>query len=408
MSHDPSSSTPAPGGDIRARIDNIERLALIVGAAGLLLIVALALIPATRSTALPAYLVGYVYWVAIALGCLGWTSIYHLVGGTWGVPVRRIMEAGMITIIPLGVLFLPIALGMNTLYPWTNREEMMAHEALRHKMAYLEPTFFVIRAGVYFLLWSGFALLYRGMSLRQDGRTDQKPSELLRGAAGPILTVMFLSWTFGSIDWMMSREPEWPSTMYGVLSSIGALLETLAMMVVVAYLLKDEPLMRGLVTPTRLHDLGNLMLAFTMLWAYMSFAQFLIIWAGNLPEEIPYYLRRGRGPATWLAIGLALFHFFVPFFILLIRQNKKQAHRIVWIAAYMLIMRWVDLCWVILPSEADPHNPHFPWSEMLLSLAAVAGVGGISVAAFLKFYKTRPWIPVNDPRVNTALEHAGG
>ncbi|MHB1560505.1 MAG: hypothetical protein ACYC61_23885, partial [Isosphaeraceae bacterium] len=309
MSHDPSSLTPATAGDIRARMDRIQALALVAAGGGLGPTLVLALI--WPSTVLPAYLVGYVFWVAIALGCLGWTSIYHLVGGNWGVPVRRIMEAGMITIIPLAVLFLPIALGMKTLYPWTNHEFMMEHEALRHKLAYLNSSAFLGRAFLYFLLWSGFALLYRGMSLRQDGRTDQKPSELLRGAAGPILTVMFLSWTFGAIDWMMSREPEWPSTMYGVLSSVGALLETLAMMIVVAYLLKDEPLMRGVVTSRRLHDLGNLMLAFTMLWAYMSFAQFLIIWAGNLPEEIPYYLRRGRGPATWIAMGLALFHFFV-------------------------------------------------------------------------------------------------
>ncbi len=407
MSHDPSSSTPAPAGDIRARMDRVQALALIAAAGGLGVTLVLALI--WPATVLPAYLVGYVYWVAIALGCLGWTSIYHLVGGNWGVPVRRIMEAGMITIIPLAVLFLPIALGMKTLYPWTDHEFMMEHESLRHKLAYLNPTAFLGRYAVYFLLWSGFAILYRGMSLRQDGRTDQKPSELLRGAAGPILTLMFLSWTFGSIDWMMSREPEWPSTMYGVLSSVGALLETLAMMIVVAYTLRNEPLMRGVVTTKRLHDLGNLMLAFTMLWAYMSFAQFLIIWAGNLPEEIPYYLRRGRGPATWIAMGLALFHFFVPFFILLIRQNKTQAHRIVRIAVYMLIMRWVDLCWVILPSEIrDPHHPYFPWSEMLLSIPALVGVGGVSVWAFLNMYKTRPWIPVNDPRVNTALEHAGG
>ncbi len=410
MSHDPTiPPAVAPTGDIRARMDNIQRLALLVGAGGLGLTLLLALIPATASTALPAYLVGYIYWVGIALGCLGLTSIYHLVGGSWGVPVRRIMEAGGLTIIPLAVLFLPIALGMKTLYIWTDHDFVAHHEAVEHKAAYLNTSFFLVRALLYFLIWSGIAALYRGMSLRQDQRTDQRPSELLRGAAGPILTVLFLSWTFASIDWMMSREPEWPSTMFGVLSSVGALLKTLAMLIVVSYLLRNEPLMRGVVTPNRLHDLGNLMLAFTMLWAYMSFSQFLIIWAGNLPEEIPYYLRRGRGVATWIALALAIFHFFVPFFILLIRQNKRRADKLVLVAGWMLFMRWVNLCWVILPAEIrDTRHPYFPWMEMLLSIPALFGVGGISVAAFLTLYKTRPWIPVNDPRVNKALEHSGG
>ena len=408
MSHDVSTppAPPAALGDIRARMDHYQRLGLLAGAGGLGLTLVLALV--FPATALPAYLVGYVYWVAIALGCLGLTSIYHLVGGSWGVPVRRIMEAGAVTIIPLAVLFLPIALGMNTLYVWTDKEYMSHHEALVHKEVYLNTISFLGRALLYFLLWSGFALLYRGMSLRQDQRSDHGPSNLLRGVAGPILALLFLSWTFGSIDWMMSREPEWPSTMYGVLSSVGALLETLSMLVVVSYVLRNESLMRGTVTTSRLHDLGNLMLAFTMLWAYMSFAQFLIIWAGNLPEEIPYYLRRGRGAATWIALALALFHFFVPFFILLIRQNKKQAHRLVRVAGWMLFMRWVDLCWVVLPATADTHDPSFPWMQMILSIPALVGVGGISVAAFLTMYKTRPWIPLNDPRINTALEHSGG
>lgn len=399
-------NTTSPAGNIRARMDRLQRLALVVGGGGLGLTILIALV--SPATAMPAYLVGYVYWVGIALGCLALTSIYHLVGGSWGVPVRRIMEAGGVTIIPLAVLFLPIALGMGSLYPWTDASYVAEHHAVAHKAAYLNTGFFLIRALIYFLIWSGIALTYRGLSLRQDQLSDQRSSSLLRGLAGPFLTLLFLSWTFGSIDWMMSREPEWPSTMYGVLSSVSALLTTLSMLVLVSYLLRDEPLMRGVVTPDRLHDLGNLMLAFTMLWAYMSFAQFLIIWAGNLPEEIPYYLRRGRGAATWIALALAIFHFFVPFFILLIRQNKRRARSLATVAAWMLAMRWLDLCWVNLPAASEPGNPSFPWMQMALSLPALAGVGGISVAAFLTLYKTRPWIPLNDPRINTALEHSGG
>ncbi len=347
-------NTTSPAGNIRARMDRLQRLALVVGGGGLGLTILIALV--SPATAMPAYLVGYVYWVGIALGCLALTSIYHLVGGSWGVPVRRIMEAGGVTIIPLAVLFLPIALGMGSLYPWTDASYVAEHHAVAHKAAYLNTGFFLIRALIYFLIWSGIALTYRGLSLRQDQLSDQRSSSLLRGLAGPFLTLLFLSWTFGSIDWMMSREPEWSST----------------------------------------------------IWAYMSFAQFLIIWAGNLPEEIPYYLRRGRGAATWIALALAIFHFFVPFFILLIRQNKRRARSLATVAAWMLAMRWLDLCWVNLPAASEPGNPSFPWMQMALSLPALAGVGGISVAAFLTLYKTRPWIPLNDPRINTALEHSGG
>ena len=261
--------------------------------------------------------------MGIGLGCLGLTMLHHLVGGSWGLIVRRPMEAGGMILLPLAVLFLPLALGVARLYPWA-RPEFAEDPAHKVKVMYLNPSFFLIRTGVYFVIWVIFAFLLRRLSVAQDRRRDYAPSVWLQRISGPGLALLFLAGSFAAIDWMMSLEPNWFSTIYGALVCVSQALSTLAMMIAVAILLSAEKPMAEAVTENRLHDLGNLMLAFTMLWAYMSFAQYLIIWSGNLPEEIPWYLRRTRGGWQWVALALALFHFFLPFFVLLFRESKRR------------------------------------------------------------------------------------
>ncbi len=407
MSVDPGARMPDD--ELRGRLDRIQGLALAVGAAGLVACAAARLL--WPGAFFHGYLVGYVFWVGISLGCLGLTMLHHLVGGGWGLPIRRPMESAGITLLPLAILFLPIALGLPHLYEWA-RPDAVEHDAiLRAKSSYLNVGFFLARTGGYFALWLVMALLIDRLSAAQDERTDFGPSRWLGGLAGPGLILLFLTGSFAAIDWMMSLEPHWVSSIYGAMVVVGEGLSTLAMLVVIVVRMSDRRPMSEAAAPGRLHDLGNLMLAFTMLWAYMAFSQYLIIWSGNLPEEIPWYLRRARGAWQWVALALIVFHFFLPFFVLLFRENKRYGRLLVRVAAWILAMHWLDLAWLIIPASIEidrgSRAPQIPWGTVLLSLASLAGVGGIWLAAFLWRLKAWPLIPLNDPNLNVVLEHAG-
>lgn len=401
-------ASPNSDGALRLRLDQLQSRALVVGGAGLVLSLGAGLIwPAPF---LRAYLVGYVFWVGIALGCLGLTMLHHLTGGSWGLPVRRPMESAGLTLLPLALLFLPIALGLPHLYEWARTDAFAENPALQHKSLYLNAGFFLARTAGYFVLWIALAFLLSRLSAEQDQRGDYGPSRWLGAISGPGLALLFLSVSFAAIDWMMSLEPHWVSTIYGAMVVVGQGLATLALMIVVVdFLAVDRPMAEA-ATPGRLHDLGNLLLAFTMLWAYLSFSQYLIIWSGNLPEEIPWYLRRGRGPWQWVALVLILFHFFLPFFVLLFRESKRQARLLVRVAFLVLGMHWLDLVWLIVPASTDPTSPRIDWGPVFLSLIALAGIGGICTAVFTWRLKGWPLIPLHDPNLNQVLEqaHSGG
>ncbi len=390
---------------LRTQLDALQARAWVVAGVGLA--VSLGACVVWPQTFLPSYLVAYVFWVGIALGCLGLTMLHHLVGGSWGLIVRRPMEAGGMTLLPLAVLFAPLALGISRLYPWAQAAFADDPEQ-KVKVQYLNPSFFLIRTAVYFGIWIVFALLLKRLSAAQDGRGDHAPSRRLQAISGPGLLLLFLAGSFAAIDWMMSLEPHWFSTIYGALVCVSEALSTLAMMTAVAIFLSAKKPMDEAVTEDRLHDLGNLMLAFTMLWAYMSFAQYLIIWSGNLPEEIPWYLRRTQGGWQWVALALALFHFFLPFFVLLFRESKRQSRLLIRVAFLILAMHWLDLIWLVIPASSDPASPRFPWAELPMSLVAMLGVGGVSAAVFIGQLKASPLIPLNDENLNEAIEHAGG
>ncbi len=393
-------------GELRLRLDRIQSRALAAGGLGLFL--SLAAWSLWPEQFLPSYLVAYAFWVGLALGCIGLTMLHHLVGGSWGLVVRRPMESGGMTLLPLALLFVPLALGLSRLYPWARPEEVAHDPQLQHKSLYLNVGFYLARTVGYFVIWLVLAFVLNRLSSDQDRRADHRPSGWLQWLSGPGLALLFLTGTFSAIDWLMSLEPHWSSTIYGSLVIVGEALATLAMMIaVVVFLSADQPMTEA-ATPDRLNDLGNLMLAFTMLWAYMSFMQYLIIWSGNLPEEIPWYLRRTRGGWQWVALALGLFHFFLPFFVLLFRESKRQSRLIVQVAILVLAMHWVDLIWLVVPASSDPASPRIPWVELPLSLVAMLGIGGFCTSFFIGHLKDRPLIPLNDPHLNEVIEHAGG
>ncbi len=392
--------------DAREQLGRLQLRGLFAGVVGLALCLGAWVI--WPADVLPSYLVGLSFWIGIALGSLGLTMLHHLVGGSWGMIVRRPMESAGLTVLPLGILFVPVALGLSRLYPWARPDEVAHDSHLAHKALYLNSAFYLIRAATYFVIWVVMAWVLSHLSREQDTRSDLAMSRRLQALSGPGLIVLFLTGTFSAIDWMMSLEPKWTSTVYGAMVITGQALATLAAMVLIAVLLSRYPPMAGAATSERLHDLGNLMLAFTMLWAYVAFSQFLIIWCGNLPEEIPWYLRRARGPWQWVALALVLFHFFLPFFVLLFRESKRQARLIIGVAALILAMHWVDVVWLIIPASTDPASPRVPWLQIPLCLVATLGVGGIWVYVFLGRLKQGPLIPLNEANLLATAEHAAG
>lgn len=359
--------------------ERVQGLAPIVGGVALGVCLLLALL--APATILPPYLVAFVFWFGIALGCLGLLLLNNLVDSSWGQLVRRPLEAGAMAMLPMAALFLPLLIGATRLYPWAG--PAAANDALiQHKAAYLNVGAFAFRALLYFAFWIGLAVVLNRSARKLDRSNDEGTRRLLQTISGPCLLLVFLTATFAVIDWTMSLEPHWYSSLYGPMVIIGWGLATFATMILVTSRLTGLPQLAPFATANRWHDLGNLMLAFVMLWAYMSFAQFLIIYSGNLAEEIPWYLRRTRGGWQFVAIGLLLFQFFLPFFMLLARESKRRVESLVLIAGWILFMRLVDTVWLVLPALGSPVSPHIPWLQLLLVPVTVVGVGGFCVWAF--------------------------
>jgi hypothetical protein len=352
--------------------------------------------------------------LGIALGSLALVMIQHLSGGAWGV-FRRIFEAASRTIPLLIVLFLPVLLGRTTLYPWTHPELVQADEVLRHKAPYMNTALFAVRAGIYFLGWWGIATLLNKWSRAQD-QGDVAVNRRLQRLSGGGLVFYALAVTAAGIDWIMSLNPHWYSTMFGFLMMGGQGVAALAFTIVVAaFLFKREP-MADVFKPSHFHDLGKLLFAFIMLWTYFSFSQYLLVFAANLIEEIPYLLTRINHGWQFLALFLVTFHFAVPWLLLLSRDLKRNPHRLVVIAGWMIFMRFADIFMLVSPEFASTggnlhvmpgeHVSHFfvHW----LDLAAPIGIGGVWLWMFFTQLRDRPLLATGDPYLRQALESGGG
>jgi len=351
-----------------------------------------------------SYLVGYMFWIGLPLGSLGILMLHHLVGGGWGFILRRILEASAATLPVMAVLSLPLLLGMGDLYPWARPEQVADSELLRHRGAYMSTTFFIARLLIYFVIWGALAYCLNHWSLEQDETEDPVFARRLEIISGPGLMVLVLTTTFAAVDWVMSLEVEFFSTIYGLLFVVGDGLATLAFGVCAVGLLGGKKPLSQFVSSGRIHDIGNLMLSFVMLWAYISFSQYLIIWSGNLPEEIPWYIHRTGDGWVIIAVVLLLFHFALPFALLLSRKTKQATRTLMWVAALILVMRLVDIYWQVAPAFSE--------QEILvhwLDFTAPVAIGGLWLAAFGRRLKNKPLVPLHDPRfegLEAVEEHA--
>jgi hypothetical protein len=349
-----------------------------------------------------SWLIGFLFCLGLSLGSLGLLMLQHLSGGQWGLVSRRVFEAGSRTLPFVVLLFIPIALRLPVLFEWA-RPEAAENAVIHAKAGYLNPTFFLVRAVIYFAFWLVLVTLLNRWSAEQDSGRATSPADSVRfrAVSAPGLLFLIITITFASVDWIMSLDPEWFSTIFGLLTVVGWGLTTFALTIIVLGMLERSGAATDILKPRHFHDLGKLLLAFVMLWAYLSFSQFLIIWAGNLPEEIPWYVRRTTGTWGYVAIALVIGHFALPFMLLLSQDLKKRSRLLAGVAAFIILMRLIDIIWLVEP-EFRPGTV-FPihWMDITLPL----GLLGVWLVVFTRNLRSRALLPRNDPYFKEAFAH---
>ena len=392
-------------------LGRLQRFGLIIGAIGL---VAGGIgAAADVDQFFRSWLIGFLFVLSLAIGSLALLMLQHLSGGQWGLVGRRIFEAGSGTLPIVAILFLPVLFGLKRLFVWADPARVAESHVLQLKAPYLNVGFFAGRAVVYFLFWIACMWLLNKWSAAQDRGegTGKIDSVRYRKLSAPGLLFLVITVTFASVDWVMSLEPEWFSTIFGLLTIAGYGLTALAFTITVLAMIDRDHPAGSYLTPRHFHDFGKLLLAFVMLWAYLSFSQFLIIWSGNLPEEIPWYVARVTGWWGFVAIALVIGHFALPFALLLSANLKKRSATIAKVAMFVLVMRLVDTIWLVAPTirlfapaDADGHAvaatlPHW------MDVAIPVGLLGLWIFLFARNLRARPLFPVNDPYFKEAFAH---
>ncbi|ABF42000.1 quinol:cytochrome c oxidoreductase quinone-binding subunit 2 [Candidatus Koribacter versatilis Ellin345] len=371
-----------------------QRNSVIIGVIGA---IALAVIGVFWHQAfMRGYLVGFMLWLGLSLGCMALLMLQYVTGGLWGLVSRRFLEAAAKGFPLMAIIFIPFAIAAPSFYPWVD-----------HQTWWLNFPWFYIRAAIYFVIWTALSYTVSGWGRRYDEGPAPSLSGKLQAISAPGLILYVFTITFAAVDWVMSLTHGWVSTIYGLLYLAGQGLSALAFVIIMLWLVSKYEPYRTIVTRTQVHDIGKLMMAFTLLWAYFSYSQFLITWSANLPEEIQWYLHRIRGAWAPVAIFIVMFHFFVPFGIMLSQEFKRSLNRLWMLAVFMIFMRVVDLFWYIAPNFDAPHPEQagaFPELQVLLAVAAsVIGIGGLWLAFFFFNLRKAPLAPAYDPQMPLLL-----
>jgi hypothetical protein len=398
----PASPHPDAGG--WPELARCQRIAFIVGGVGVVVAVAGGL--AAPVHFFRAWLVAFNVFVGVALGSLVVLMLQYLTGGTWGFLLRRPLEAATRTLPLMALLAVPLAFGIPQLYPWANPEQIEHHRSLQLAVAntgpwYLNAPFFIARLVVYFVIWNVLAVLLNRWSRRADETRDPRVLRWCEALSAGGMIVYVITITFASIDWAMSLEFPWFSTIYGAMFGMGQVLAAFAVAVFMVTLLSARPPLAEATAGERLRDFGSLMLAFVMIWAYLSFSQFLLIWSGNLPEEVPWYVARLAGPWVYVALALLLAHFALPFVLLLSTDVKRDRGRLALVALLVIVMRIVDQFWLLVPAfdrgNAEASAAGTPALGVLLYAAALAGIGGLWSGFYLWQLGRAPLLPTFVP-----------
>ena len=373
-----------------------QKRSLIVGVAGAILCVIGAV--TSLDQFLRGYLIAYILLLGLSLGCLALLMVQHLSGGLWGLAIRRVLEAASKCLPLMFVLFLPILFGRQHLYAWMTDPSLTARNSWYLHTSGL--TGWIARWILYFAIWGWLAFTLTSRGDQQDRPLVAGSWPRFQGLSGLGLVLYSLTVSFAVVDWVMSLDPQWGSTIYGLIFIAGQGLSALAFSVVMLTLFTRYSPYREIIKPMQFHDIGKLMLAFVMLFAYFSFSQWLIIWAGNLPEEIGWYLHRIRGGWGVVALIIILFHFALPFALLLSRELKRAGSRLIGLAIFLIFMRLVDIYWYVVPNFAHEHG-HFylsPWY-----IVAPIAVGGLWLTYFFYNLRQRPLLPLYEPQIPSLL-----
>lgn len=373
-----------------------------IGVAGLAL-TGLGLLAAPQA-ALLSYLVAFMYWLGIALGALVLLMANHAAGARWNIVVRRLNESIVATTPLYLLLFVPILLGAKKIFSWVQPDAAAfgaeGMKLLQHKHAYLNMGAFTLRAAVYFAIWIVIAGLMRGWSIRQDETGAAALTRKLRKLGAGGLPFLAFSLTFASFDWLMSLNPLWGSTIFGLYIFAGGFVAAIALLCILAALaIRSHDPLGQLINESHLHNLGKYLLAFVAFWAYMAFSQYMLIWVGNLPDEVPWILLRREGGWRWVGVFLIVFHFAVPFLLLLSRDLKRNPRTLAAIAAWVMVVHYIDLYWIVLPQLRN--GPGFHWT----AITSFAGVGGLALAFGIWRLRGGYAVPVRDPYLEDSLRY---
>ena len=386
-----------PGLELRDDLRRLQIPALVGGIVLMAASVAGALL--SPSDFFHSYLLSYLFWLGLTLGSMIFLMIHYLTGGAWGVMTRRVLETATRTLPLLAVFFIPIGAGRSDLYDWARPALVRNNQTLLHRQAYMNPVFFLLRASIYLVVWMALAYFLNRWSAEQDRSAGNLRTKLARLSAGGLIVLLF-SISFASVDWAESLETRWASTMWGFLFIAAEGLTALAFLIIVlTFLSRREPMSRTL-KPDHFHDLGKMLFANLMLWAYFAFVQYLIVWSENLTGEISYYLPRTNTSWGWLGVALIVVQFLIPLLLLLNRPLKRNAYLLSAVAVIVLVMRYMDLVWIVLPGYYK-QGFRIMWMDVVTFL----GLGGIWLWAFLRELPRFPLLPVNAPELELALAH---
>jgi len=346
-----------------------------------------------------SYLTAFVFWMTIALGGLFFVLLHHLVNAKWSVVIRRFGESLMMTIPFMLILFIPVLIGIKEIFPWSDTQAVATDHLLQQKSSFLNAPFFIVRTLVYFCVWIVLALLLNKLSMQQNvaATLEQIRKTRIIGAIGMILFAVTM--TFAAFDWLMSLDPHWYSTIFGVYVFAGSFLAMLALTIFVIIVLQKCGTLTECITGEHYHDLGKLTFAFVVFWGYMAFSQYLLIWYGNIPEETIWFLHRWEGSWKILTLVLVFGHFIVPFFILFPQTAKRSKAVMTVMSIWILIMHRIDIYWITMPT-LHHHGIHFSW----IDATACMGIGGIFLGIFWRFLSSHPLVPVNDPNLKKSIE----
>lgn len=400
--HEHNANVPVPEIRLGSEAASVERISGVIGVIGAVLCVLGFFM--NRAVFFQSYLFAFIYWSGFAIGGLGVLLMGHTVGGRWCATARRFLEAQMRTLWVVALFVIILLFGLHYLYPWTHIETIQdegSRNVLYHKRGYLNIPFFLVRVVIYFAVWWFWGMRVRGMADRQDQTGDPTLRERMRAFSAPGVLIFTLTATFAYIDWILSADAQFFSTVYGAMILIGDVLQCFALTILVMILTSRGDRFGGRVNAVILHDLGNLMFAFTIFWTYLTASQLIIVWPANLPQELVWYLERVHGFWKYFAVVIALSMFAIPFLALLSQARKRDPRRLIRVCIWLLAARIIDIYWIVIPTFRN-HGFWLYWTDF----AAFFAVGGIWLYVFLGQLRQRPLLPLRDPRVMTPLPEA--